>query len=190
MAAEKWNFDLSHSNVGFSVRHMMVSKVHGRFAAWSGSLTFDDTNPAGSVTEVTIEAGSIDTKDAQRDTHLKSPDFLDTEKYPSITFKSTGVEKSSDGELKVKGDLTIHGTTLPITLDVEYSGRAKDPWGGERAGFSAKTSISRKDFGLVWNVALETGGILVGDKVEISIEVEAIKAAGLCFEPLVSPMGE
>ncbi len=176
MAKETWKFDPSHSNVGFSARHLMVAKVRGHFSSWNGTLEIDEENPAASHVEVSIDAASIDTKEADRDKHLKSADFLNVDEFPHITFKSTKVERKGKTDLLVSGDLTIHGTTHPVTLDVEYAGRAKDPWGGERAGFSATTSINRKDFGLVWNVALETGGFLVGDKIDIVLEIEAIKA--------------
>jgi polyisoprenoid-binding protein YceI len=176
MAKESWKFDLTHSNVGFSARHLMVAKVRGHFASWSGTLEIDEENPAASKVDVSIDAASIDTKEADRDKHLKSPDFLEVEKFPHITFKSTKVERKSKTDLVVTGDLTIRDTTRSVTLDVEYAGRAKDPWGGERVGFSATTSINRKDYGLVWNVALETGGFLVGDKIDIALEIEAIKA--------------
>ena len=175
MATQKWDLDLVHSSINFSVRHLMVSKVHGRFSSWSGSLSFDPSNPTSGQADIQIDATSIDTRDAQRDGHLKSADFLETEKYPQIAFKSTSVERKSGDNFTLHGDLTIHGTTKPITLEAEYSGYAKDPWGGERIGFSAQTSINRKDFGLAWNQALETGGILVGEKVDIQIEVEALK---------------
>jgi polyisoprenoid-binding protein YceI len=174
MAIEKWKFDTVHSNVGFSVRHLMISKVHGRFTAWNGSLSLDEAQPAASGVEVEIEADSIDTKDAQRDEHLRSADFLDAARFPKITFHSTSVEK--DGEdYKVAGSLTIHGITRNVTLDVEYFGRQKDPWGGERVGFSAKTTIDRKHFDLAFNIPLEGGGVVVGDKVEITLDVEALK---------------
>ncbi len=176
MAKESWKFDPTHSNVGFSARHLMVAKVRGHFASWSGTLEIDEENPAASKVDVSIDAASIDTKEADRDKHLKSPDFLEVEKFPHITFKSTKVERKSKTDLVVTGDLTIRDTTRSVTLDVEYAGRAKDPWGGERVGFSATTSINRKDYGLVWNVALETGGFLVGDKIDIALEIEAIKA--------------
>jgi polyisoprenoid-binding protein YceI len=176
MAVEQWNFDLVHSSINFWVRHLMVSKVHGKFTKWGGTFEFDEQNPAASKVDVKIEAASIFTEEAQRDTHLRSPDFLDTEKYPQIEFKSTSVARDGDG-LKVSGDLTIHGVTHPVALAVEYAGRVKDPWGGERVGFSAKGSISRKEFGLVWNQLLEAGGVAVGDKIDLAIEVEAVKAA-------------
>jgi polyisoprenoid-binding protein YceI len=176
MGLENWDFDLAHSGIHFWVRHVMVSKVHGRFLKWSGSLVFDEANPAASHVEVKIDASSIYTEEEKRDAHLRSADFLEVEKFPQIHFKSTAIER--DGEnIRLTGDLTIHGMTRPVTLAVEYAGRVKDPWGGERLGFSAKTAISRKDFGLTWNVLLEAGGVTVGDKVEIGIEVEAVKAA-------------
>ena len=176
MATTKWNFDLSHSSLNFHVRHLMVSKVHGRFAKWDGTLLIDDVDPAKSHVEVTIDVASVDTKEEKRDAHLKSADFFDVEKFPQLTFRSTKVKKSDDG-YEVTGDLTIHGVTKPVVLELEGGDVVKDPWGGTRTGFSGKTSINRKDFGLHWNVALETGGILVGEKVEITLEIEAIKAA-------------
>jgi polyisoprenoid-binding protein YceI len=175
MAIEKWKFDATHSNVGFSVRHLMISKVHGRFGAWTGSLTLDEENHRASSVEVEIDTGSIDTKDPQRDEHLRSADFFDVTKFPKIAFKSSRVEKVDGQEYKVTGNLTINGVTKEITLDVEYFGRQKDPWGGERIGFNAKTSIDRKTFGLVFNMPLEGGGVVVGDKVEITLDVEAVK---------------
>lgn len=175
MASEKWDLDLVHSSINFWVRHLMVSKVHGRFSIWSGTLRFDPQNPSDGEVDIQIDASSIDTREAQRDAHLRSADFLGVEKHPHITFKSKSVQKESEQEYKVSGELSIVGTSKPVILDVEYSGYAKDPWGGERIGFSAKTSINRKDFGLAWNQALETGGFLVGDKIDIQIEVEAVK---------------
>jgi polyisoprenoid-binding protein YceI len=177
MAKEKWDIDLAHSSIHFWVRHLMVSKVRGRFTTWRGELEFDEANPSESRVEVQIDASSIDTKEAQRDNHLRSADFLDVEKYPTITFRSTGV--TSAGEEKryqLTGDLTIRGITRPVVLDVEYAGRVRDPWGGERVGFTARTSIDRKDFGVTWNQTLDAGGVVVGDKVEIDIEIEAVKA--------------
>ena len=176
MAIEKWDCDLVHSSINFWVRHMMVSKVHGRFTKWAGTIEMDETEPAKSRVEVHIDASSIDTKEAQRDGHLRSPDFLDAEKHPELVFKSRRVAAAGDRRLQVEGDLTIRGMTRPVVLDVEYAGRMKDPWGGERAGFSAHTSLDRKDFCLTWNQVLEAGGILVGDKVEIDIEVEAVRS--------------
>jgi len=176
MAIENWNFDPVHSEIGFSVRHLMISKVRGHFAKWSGTLAVDEANSQNSHVSVEIDAASISTKEDQRDNHLRSADFLDAENYPVIKFESTRVEKTGDSNFKVTGDLTIRGVTKPVVLDVEYAGRSKDPWGGERAGFTAKTSIERKNYGLAWNMALETGGVLVGDKVEINLEIEVVKA--------------
>jgi polyisoprenoid-binding protein YceI len=175
MALEKWKFDTVHSSVSFSVRHLMISKVHGSFKTWSGSLETDDANPANSKVQVSIDAASIDTKEPQRDDHLRSADFLDAANHPKVTFESTGVQKVNDEHFKVSGNLTIRGVSKPVTLDTEYFGRQKDPWGGERAGFSAKTSVERKDFGLVFNIALDGGGFVIGDKVEITLDVQAVK---------------
>lgn len=174
MALTNYTIDASHSAVGFAVRHMVVAKTRGRFTKFSGSFAFDAENPAASHVAVTIDVASIDTHDAQRDGHLRSPDFFDAENHKEITFKSKRVE-GKGADLKVIGDLTIRGVTHEVTLDVEYAGGGKDPWGNERAGFAAKTSLNRKDYGLSWNAALETGGVLVGEKVEIEIDVEAIK---------------
>ncbi len=173
----KWSFDTAHSHVGFSVRHLMISKVRGQFDKWSGTFEYDESEPSRSKLEVHIDAASIDTRDEKRDAHLRSPDFFDVEKFPELVFRSTGVEKDGDDFL-VAGDLTIHGVTRGVQLKVESLGRTKDPWGGERAGFSATASVNRKDFGLHWNVALETGGMLVGEKIEIGIEIEAVRQAG------------
>jgi len=176
MATTYWDFDLSHSSINFHVRHLMVSKVHGRFAKWGGTLELDEQDLAKSRLEVTIDAASIDTKEDKRDAHLRSPDFLEVEKFPAITFKSTAITRDGDG-YRLAGDLTIHGVTKPVTLEVEGGDRVADPWGGIRTGFSARTSISRKDFGLTWNMALEAGGFLVGDKLDITLEIEAVKKA-------------
>jgi polyisoprenoid-binding protein YceI len=175
MATERLIFDLAHSSIGFWVRHLMVSKVHGRFSQWTGSLEFDEQQPGASRISVSIDAASIDTKEAARDGHLRSPDFLDAEHFPHITFTSTSVAKTAGGELLVSGDLTIRGVTRPVQLAAEYAGRVKDPWGGERLGFSATTTINRSDYGLTWNQGLEAGGVLVSDKIEISIEIEAVR---------------
>lgn len=177
MSTTQWDFDLSHSSVNFHVRHLMVSKVHGRFVKWNGTLALDEQDLTRSSLDVTIDASSIDTKDEKRDAHLRSPDFLDVEKFPKLTFKSTSITRDGDDEYKVVGDLTIHGVTKQVTLAVEGGSVVKDPWGGTRTGFSAKTAINRKEFGLGWNVALEAGGFLVGDKLEITLEIEAVKKA-------------
>jgi len=176
MATQQWDFDLSHSSVNFHVRHLMVSKVHGRFSLWSGKLELDEQDLTKSQLEVEIDATSVDTKEAKRDEHLRSADFFDVAQFPKLTFKSSKIEKDGD-DYKVSGDLTIKGVTKSVTLEVEGGAVVKDPWGGTRTGFSAKTTINRKDFGLTWNVALETGGFLVSDKIEISLEIEAVKKA-------------
>ena len=171
----KFLIDPSHSTASFSVRHMMMSKVHGSFEKMTGSLEYDAKNPSKAVVEIVIDAASINTRDAARDTHLKSADFFDTEKYPTVTFRSTKVE-GSGSELKVIGDLTIHGVTKQVTLDVEGpSEEIKDPWGNLKIGASATTKIKRKDFGLTWNAALEAGGVLVGDDISISLDVQFVK---------------
>ena len=172
-----WDVDLVHSNLGFTVRHLVISKVHGRFARWAGNITLDEARPERSQVEVRVDAASIDTHEPQRDAHLRSADFFDTDKHPEITFQSTRIEKTGEDRHRMTGDLTIAGVTRPVLLEVETLGRTKDPWGGERLGFSAKTTIDRRDFGLVWNQALETGGVVVGEKVEIGIEIEAVKRA-------------
>ncbi|MBS1969375.1 MAG: YceI family protein [Bdellovibrionales bacterium] len=172
-----YQIDPSHSTASFSIKHMMIAKVHGGFEKMSGTLTYDKANPSKSSVQVAIEAASINTREPQRDTHLRSPDFFDVEKYPTITFKSTRVE-GSGGELKVIGDLTIHGVTQQVTLDVEGpSDEMKDPWGNIKIGASGTTKIKRKDFGLTWNAALEAGGFLVGDDVTISLDVQFVKQA-------------
>lgn len=172
---QKWAFDVVHSSVNFTVRHMVVSKVRGRFTKWEGTLAMDEKDPSGGQVEVVIDAASIDTGVLQRDEHLRSGDFFDVAHFPTIAFKSTRVEKAGAGALKVTGDLTMHGVTRPVALDVEYAGSTKDPWGGVRAGFSATASLDRKDFGLTYNQLLETGSVLVGETVEIAIEAEMVK---------------
>lgn len=172
-----WNIDATHSHVTFAVRHMMVSTAKGKFNVLGGTLNLDDANPANSLVEAEVDAASIDTGDPNRDNHLRAPDFFDVEKYPKITFKSTKVEPAGDNEYKVTGDLTLHGVTKPVVFNVEYSGQIKDPYGFQRAGFSAKTKISRKEWGLTWHTLLESGGAVVGDEVKIELDVEAITKA-------------
>ena len=176
MATTTWQLDAAHTDIGFAVKHMMISTVKGRFADLSGTITIDEADLAGSSVEVTINAASVDTRQEQRDAHLRSADFFDVEKYPTLTFRSRRVESTGSGEFRVVGDLTIRGVTREVVLEAADEGRGKDPWGNERAGFSAKTVIDRRDFGLTWNAALETGGILVGNDIKISLEVEAVKA--------------
>jgi polyisoprenoid-binding protein YceI len=177
--ADTWKIDLAHTNVEFSVRHMMISNVKGQFEKTNGKVTVDDDKPDNAKIDATIDASSINTRVAQRDGHLKSPEFLDVAKYPTMTFKSTRIERAGENKWKVTGDLTIHGVTKPVVLDVEGpTPPIKDPMGNTRAGASATTTIKRSDFGLTWNKALEAGGVMVGDEVAISIDVEAIKQAG------------
>lgn len=171
----KYVIDPSHSTASFSIKHMMIAKVHGGFEKMSGSFNYDSQNPSKSYVEATIEVGSINTRDSQRDAHLKSADFFDVEKYPNITFKSTQLEKSGDG-MTITGELTIHGVTKNVSLNVEGpTPEIKDPWGNMRIGASGTTKIKRKDFGLEWNAALEAGGILVGEDVNITLEVQFVK---------------
>lgn len=174
-----WTLDPAHSQVEFVVKHMMITKVRGRFAEVSGSIEVDEANPSSSRVEVEIDAPSIDTRAEDRDTHLRSADFLDVENYPTLTFQSRrveGLELEPGSSFEVVGDLTIRGETQEVTLDAVYEGRGMDPWGGERLGFSADGVIDRRDFGLEWNQALEAGGILVGNDVKIHLEAQAVKA--------------
>jgi polyisoprenoid-binding protein YceI len=176
-ATTTWNIDPVHSNAQFKVKHMMVSNVKGEFNAVTGTLKYDAENIANSQVEATIDATTINTRDPQRDGHLKSADFFDVQKFPTLTFKSTRVSKKGDGELAVAGDLTIHGVTRNVAFEVEGpSAPVKDPWGNTRVGLSATTRINRKDFGLTWNTILEAGGIAVGEEVAITLDVEFIKA--------------
>jgi polyisoprenoid-binding protein YceI len=172
-----WNLDPSHSVAEFKVKHMMISNVKGQFAKLTGVLTLDESDLTDSRVAAVIEAGSIETRDAQRDAHLKSADFFDVEKFPTLSFKSTRIRLVGDGELAVEGDLTIRGITRRVLFSVEGpTPPAKDPWGNTRVAVAATTKISRKDFGLTWNAALETGGILVGDEVTINLDVQFVKA--------------
>jgi polyisoprenoid-binding protein YceI len=173
-----YTIDPAHSSAQFSVRHMMISNVRGGFSSVKGTVEYDAANPGSSSVDIEIDANTIKTLDESRDAHLKSADFLDTEKYPTITFKSTKIASTGDGETSVTGDLTIHGTTKPVTLKVEGpSAESKDPWGNIRVGASATAKIKRSDYGLTWNAALEAGGFMVGDDLKIELEVQMIKAA-------------
>jgi polyisoprenoid-binding protein YceI len=172
-----WNIDPVHTVAEFKVRHMMITNVKGHFTGITGVITLDEQDITKSHVEASIDAASINTREADRDTHLKSADFLDVEKFPKLTFTSTRVTRTGEGELQVEGDLTIHGVTRKVVFNVEGpTPPGKDPWGNTRIGFTATTKINRKDFGLTWNTTLETGGILVGDEVTITFEVQAIKA--------------
>lgn len=172
--AGTWAIETSHSHASFSVRHAGISKARGTVAITEGSIVIAEDVVSSSVT-ATLDPSTVDTRDERRDGHLKSADFFEIETYPTWTFVSTSVEEGGAGIL-VRGDLTIHGVTKPVTLDVELNGAATDPFGASRVGFSATTTISRKEFGLTWNAALETGGVLVSDKVEIALEIEGVKA--------------
>jgi polyisoprenoid-binding protein YceI len=169
-----WNVDPSHSTIGFVARHLMVSKVRGHFAKFDGTITVGE-DPLQSKVEATVEIASVTTNDETRDGHLKSADFFDLEKNPTMTLVSTGVDKKGS-DYVLHTDLTINGITKAVDFDLEFDGVSKDPWGGTRAGFSADAEVNRKDWGLEWNVALETGGVLVGEKVKIQLEIEAIQA--------------
>jgi polyisoprenoid-binding protein YceI len=175
-AISNWQIDPSHSSASFSVRHMMIAKVHGGFEKISGTLKYNSTDPAKSQIEVAIDAASINTRDPQRDTHLKSADFFDVEKFPHLTFKSKSIERAGGNSLRIVGDLTIHGVTKEVTLEAESpSQEMKDPFGNIRIGTSATAKLNRKDFGLMWNAALEAGGFLVGDDITINVDVQFIK---------------
>jgi len=175
--ATTWNIDPVHSVAEFKVKHMMISNVKGQFAGVKGKLVLDASSSTNSCVEASIDAASISTGDPQRDAHLKSPDFFDVEKYPTLSFESTRVNRIREGELSVAGNLTIHGITRNIVFTVEGpTPPAKDPWGNTRLGLSATAKINRKDFGLTWNAALETGGILVGDEITITLDVQFVKA--------------
>jgi len=176
-SAATWNIDPDHSNVGFKVRHLMVSNVKGSFEKFIGSVDINDKDITKSRVEVTIDTNSINSNVQKRDEHLRSPDFFDVAKFPTMTFVSKKVAKAGKDRLKVTGDLTLHGVTKEVVLDVEaLSKESKDPWGNIRRGTTATTKINRKDFGLVWNKALETGGVAVGEEVLITLEIEMIKA--------------
>jgi polyisoprenoid-binding protein YceI len=176
MSTTTWQIDPAHTSVNFAVKHMMVARVHGRFNKINGELFLDDRNPANSKLEATIDAESIDTQEEKRDAHLKGADFFDIERFPKITFRSQEIQPESDGHLKVKGDLTLHGVTKPVVLDVDGpSHELKDPFGQIKIAAHGETKIKRKDFGLTWNAALETGGVLVGDDIKIELDVQFVK---------------
>src|SRR5450432_1127754 len=179
-ATTTWNIDPVHSVAEFKVKHLMIANVKGQFTGISGALTLNDGDLTLSRVEAVIDAASINTREPQRDTHLKSADFFDVEKYPTLSFKSTHVSRNADGELQVAGDLTIHGVTRKVTFEVEGpTPPVKDPWGNTRLGLSATTKINRKEFGLTWSPVLETGGLMVGEEVTITLEVEFVKG----YEP-------
>ena len=171
-----WKLDPAHTLVEFSAKHMMITTVKGRISDVEGTIYTDENDPKNSSVEATLEGASIDTRNEQRDTHLRSGDFLNAERFPQITFRSKRIDGTAR-EFKLTGDLTIRDTTREITLDVEFGGKTRDPWGGQRVGFSATGKIDRRDFGLVWNQAMETGGVLVGNDIKVNIEVQAVKSA-------------
>ena len=173
-AAGSYGLDVSHSQVGFAVRHLMVSKVRGRFSDFAGTIEIA-ANPFESSVAVTIQTATVDTRDEQRDGHLRSGDFFDVEAWPTMTYQSRSVREAGKGRYIVDGDLTIKGVTQSVPLELTFEGGATDPWGGVRIGFSAKAELDREAFGLTWNQALETGGVVVGKKVTIEIEAEAVK---------------
>lgn len=176
MTKATWNVDTAHSTVGFSVRHMMISNVKGTFNEFQGNIKADPEDLTGASIDFTIDANSIDTRKADRDNHLRSADFFDVENYPKLSFKATKIEKTSKDTYDLTGDFTIRDTTKPVTFNVKYEGMAKDPMSGdEAAGFTGKTTINRKEFGLTWNAALETGGVVVSDEVKINIEIQLRK---------------
>ncbi len=177
VATTTWNIDASHSIAEFSVKHMMVSTAKGRFADFEAELQIDEERPLLSSVRASIHVASIDTKEPTRDEHLRSDDFFNAEKFPKILFVSTRVERVDTDNYRVIGDLTIRDVTKEVVLDTEFGGQVADPWGNQRAGFTATTQVSRKEFGLNWNGLLETGGVLVGDKVKITLHIEAIRAA-------------
>ena len=175
MSQTVYQIDSAHSSAQFSIRHLMISNVRGEFTKLAGTITYDPAQPTNSALEASVDVSSVNTRDAQRDTHLKSADFFDVEKYPTIAFRGKQIA-GGDGEWKVKGDLTMHGVTREVTLDVEGpTPETKDPWGKMRIGATAHTKVNRKDFGLVWNVALEAGGVMVGEEVKITLDIEAVR---------------
>lgn len=171
-----WNIDTDHTHVGFTARHMMITKVKGQFSRVSGTVELDEQQPERSRVSVQIDAASIDTGVEKRDDHLRSADFLDVENHPHLTFESRSVRRTGDDRYELTGDLTIRGTTRPVTLEVEDEGRGTDPWGGERASFSATGKIDRREFGLTWNQALEAGGVLVSDEIKLNFDVQVVRA--------------
>jgi polyisoprenoid-binding protein YceI len=175
MTSSTWNIDVGHSSINFSVRHLVIAKVRGQFRDWKGQLSFDPERPEATHVEIEIGAASIDTGVAERDQHLRSPDFLDAERFPALRFQSQRIESTGEGTARLHGQLTIRDVTREVAIEVEHRGTTQDPWGNRRSGFSGATSLLRKDFGLTWNQALETGGVLVGDRIDIELDVEAVE---------------
>ncbi len=171
----KWTIDPAHTELGFKVKHMMISNVSGKFTGFGGEIETEGDDFETAKANFTVDTATVNTGSADRDTHLKSADFFDTEKFDKIAFRSTGMKKESNGDYILNGDLTIKDVTKPVTLKVEHTGQAKDPWGNTKAGFSINGAINRKDFGLTWNAVLESGGVLVSDEVKMNIELQLIK---------------
>ena len=182
-APAKYKIDGDHSKVGFSVRHLMISDVAGRFKKFDGAFTFDLEKGTVSDATFSAEAASIDTDNAKRDDHLRGPDFFDAQKFPKVTFTNSKITKAGKDAFKWTADMTMHGVTKPVTLDLEYKGAVKDPWGMQRAGFTATGKINRKDFGLNWNKALESGGVVVGEDVKLILDIEAIQQTDAAAAP-------
>lgn len=176
MAKSQWNVDVTHSEVGFSIKHMMFTTVRGSFKSFEATVHADPEDLTSAEIDFTIDVSSIDTRDEGRDNHLRSADFFDVEQFPKITFKATNTTSKGGNEYDMTGDMTVHGITKPVTFHVTFEGAGKNPWGAEVAGFTASTTINRKDFGLSWNAALETGGVLVSEQVKINLELQAAKA--------------
>jgi polyisoprenoid-binding protein YceI len=174
----QYSIDTAHSEIGFSVRHMMFAKVRGQFKSWTATIAYDAAAPAKTSLQVDVDVASIDTREEKRDAHLRSDDFFSAEKFPKLSFRSKYVEPAGSGRFKLVGDLTIRDNTREVTLDVEQTGGGKDPWGNQRLGFTAKATINRSEWGLKWNQALEAGGVLVSDKVEIEVEAQVVQVAG------------
>lgn len=172
-----YTIDTAHSTIGFTVRHAMVTNVKGKFNDFSGSLHLDGSDPSASTASIDVKMDSIDTGSEDRDGHLKSADFFKIEEFPTMTFRSTKAEALGDEDYRITGDLTVLGTTKPLTIDLEFNGAAKDPFGNERVGFEGKAEIKRSEWGLTWNAALETGGVLISDKIKLTFDISAIRNA-------------
>ncbi|REK71758.1 YceI family protein [Paenibacillus paeoniae] len=177
MTKAQWVVDASHSEVGFSVRHLMIAKVKGTFHTFDASIAADPNDLTSADIAFTIELSSVDTRNGDRDAHLKSADFFDTEQFPALSFKATAISKKGEGEYIVSGDVSLHGVTRSESFDVTFEGTSRDPWGNTKAGFSATGAIKRSDYGLTYNAALETGGVMIGDEVKITLEIEALQQA-------------
>jgi len=174
-ATSTWTIDPAHSSAEFAVKHLMVSTFKGHFRSLEGTVHLDEANPANSSVAASVDVASVDTQTPDRDAHLRSDDFFNAERYPKMTFRSTRVEQIDGTNWKVTGELTVRDVTKEVVLDTEYEGRIVDPWGNERIGFTARTELSRKEFGVRWNAAIETGGVVVGDKVRISLNIEIVR---------------